>query len=265
MTRCRFDHLSSPVWVRRPTAAAAALAAWLLLAVWAPVAVQAAGAAVEEAIPAITVTGTGDVAAAPDRAQLSLGAVVESRRAVDAQGQLAELIQRVLNGIKALGIPEEKIRTVGLSLTPVFSQPKPRSDTEPEGPRIVGYRATNSLRVQLEDLERVGSVIDAGIAAGANQLSNLNFELRDDLAHRQQALKLAAREARFKAEAVAAALGLQLGEVLEVREDGTQTAFPQERRFAAPAAVGTPIQPGQVQISAAVTVRFRLIGPKTEP
>ncbi|MCU0540229.1 MAG: SIMPL domain-containing protein, partial [Desulfobacterales bacterium] len=73
-----------------------------------------------------------------------------------------------------------------------------------------------------------------------------------------QALRLAAQEARVKAETIAAALNLQLGEVLDVREDGAQTSYPVERRFAAPAAAGTPIQPGQVQVSAAVTIRFRL-------
>jgi uncharacterized protein YggE len=241
------------------------LAAWLLTAGWAAAAARAADPAAQAAIPAITVTGTGNVAAAPDRAQVSLGAVVETRQAVEAQRQLAQIIQRVLKEVKALGVSDEKIRTAGLSLTPVYSQPKPKSDPETEGPRIVGYRATNSVRVQLDDVDLVGAVIDTGIAAGANQLSNLSFELQDDLSFRQQALKLAAREARVKAESIAAALGLKIGEVVEVHEDGAQTSYPVERRFAAPAAAGTPIQPGQVQVAAAVTIRFRLIDPKTEP
>jgi uncharacterized protein YggE len=107
----------------------------------------------------------------------------------------------------------------------------------------------------------VGSVIDAGIASGANQLAGLVFDLRDDLAYRKQALQLAAQEARSKAEALASALNLQLGEVLEIREEGGPAAYPVERRFAAPAAAGTPIQPGQVQVNAGISVRFRLMGP----
>ncbi|MFO7709819.1 MAG: SIMPL domain-containing protein [Desulfobacterales bacterium] len=253
----------SPAMLRRT--AAVAMAGWLLAAGGVMADAQAAGPAAEAGTPTITVSGTADVAAAPDRAQVSLGAIVETRQAADAQSQLAQIVQRVLKEIKALGVPDERIRTAGASLTPVYAQPKPKPDPEPEGPRIVGYRATNSVRVQLDDVDRVGAVIDAGIAAGANQLSNLSFELRDDLAHRKQALYLAAREARVKAEAIADALGLQLGEVLEVREDGAQAAYPMERRFAASAAAGTPIQPGQVQVAAAVTVRFRLIAPKTGP
>lgn len=214
------------------------------------------------AVPALAVSGNAEVAAAPDRATVSLGAVVESKQAQDAQKQIGQIMQRVIKDIKAQGIPDEKIRTAGLSLNPVYSHPAPRAGQEPEAPRIAGYRAANTVRVQVDDLERVGGVIDAGIAAGANQLSGLTFELRDDLKHRQRALQLAAQEARSKAEAMAAALNLQLGEVIEVREESGPTAYPAERRLAAPSAAGTPIQPGQVQVSAGVQVRFRLVGPQ---
>ena len=212
-------------------------------------------------LPSIAVTGTAEVSAPPDRAMVSLGAVVEAKNALDAQKQIAQIMQRVINEVKSQGIPEEKIRTAGLSLNPVYSHPAPKALQDPEAPRIVGYRASNTVRVQVDDMERVGAVIDAGITAGANQLNSLSFDLRDDLKFRKQALQLAAQEARAKAEAIASALNLQLGEVIEVREEGGSPPHPVERRFAAPAAAATPVQPGQVQVSAAVTVRFRLAGP----
>jgi hypothetical protein len=187
--------------------------------------------------------------------------VAEAKNALDAQKQIAQVMQRVVKEIKAQGIPEENIRTAGLSLNPVYSHPAPKAGQDPEAPRIVGYRASNTVRVQVDDMERVGAVIDAGITAGANQLNSLAFDLRDDLKFRKQALQLAAQEARAKAEAIASALNLQLGEVIEVREEGGSPPHPVERRFAAPAAAATPVQPGQVQVSAAVTVRFRLAGP----
>lgn len=228
----------------------------------APSAMAQSGPGAGPAVPAVAVTGNAEVAAAPDRALVSLGAVVEGKQAQDAQKQIAQIMQRVIKDIKAQGVAEERIRTTGLSLNPVYSHPAPRAGQEPEAPRIVGYRASNTVRVQVDDLERVGGVIDAGIAAGANQLNSLTFDLRDDLKHRRQALQLAAQEARAKAEAIAAALNLQLGEVLEVREEGGPASYPVERRMAAPAAAGTPIQPGQVQVSASVQVRFRLVGPQ---
>jgi uncharacterized protein YggE len=209
--------------------------------------------------PSITVSGTAEVAAAPDRAQLTVGAVAEARQAQDAQRQIAAGLQRVVKDIRALGIPEEKIRSTGLSLTPVYAQPGPKPAAGNEGPRIVGYRAADSLRVQIEPVDRVGAVVDAAIGAGANQMGGLVFELRNDLACRRQALQGAVQEARAKAEAIAAAMNLALGEVIDVREEGAHAPYPAERRFAAPAAAGTPVQPGQIQVAASVTVRYRLV------
>jgi hypothetical protein len=251
----RFSH-------QRTLAIGPGAATALAVLLFAAAAMAQSGPAAGPAVPAVTVSGNAEVAATPDQALVSLGAVVESKQAQDAQKQIAQIMQRVIKDIRAQGVPNEKIRTAGLSLNPVYSHPAPRAGQEPEAPRIVGYRAANTVRVQVDDLERVGGVIDAGIAAGANQLNGLAFDLRDDLKHREQALQLAAREARSKAEALAAALNLQLGEVLEIREESGPASYPVERRLAAPSAAGTPIQPGQVQVSAGVQVRFRLIGPQ---
>jgi uncharacterized protein YggE len=237
--------------------------AWaLIFGAWAAGAAHAAGCAGAD-VPTVAVTGSGEVSAAPDRAVVSLGAVVEAKQAVDAQRQMAQVMQRVLKDVKALGIPDKLIRTTGLSLSPVYTHPGPKAGLDPEAPRISGYRAANTVQVQVDDLERLGSVIDAGIGAGANQMAGLSFELKDDTALRRQALQIASQEARLKAEAIASALNLQLGDVLDVREQGAPTPYPAERRFAAPAAAGaTPVQPGQVQVSAGVTIRFKLTSAK---
>jgi uncharacterized protein YggE len=233
-------------------------AAWVLmmvLTVFFQSAAPGAQAADAAEAPTIVVTGSGDVAAAPDRAAVNLGAVSEAKQAMEAQKQLSQIMQRVVKDIKALGIDR-------LSHYPVYSNPGRKTDQEPEAPRIVGYRAANTVRVQVDDLDRVGSVIDAGITAGANQLASLSFELRDDGKYRQQALKLAVQEARVKAEAIAAAMSLQLGEIVEIREEGARMSYPAERKYAAPASAGTPIQPGQIEVSAGVSIRFKLNPPK---
>src|SRR5512143_3598251 len=186
----------------RRMAAASFSVGWAALFGLAAMNAHAAGPS-EAASPSIIVSGTAEVSVTPDRAVVSLGAVVEATQALDAQKQLAQVMQRVIKDIRAQGIPDEKTRTVGLSLNPIYSQPVPKAGQEPEPPRIVGYRASNTVRVQVDDLERVGGVIDAGIAAGANQLSGLAFDLRDDIKPRKQALQLAAQEARSRAEAIA--------------------------------------------------------------
>jgi uncharacterized protein YggE len=144
-------------------------------------------------------------------------------------------------------------------LSPVYA---PRSPESRDAPRIVAYNASNTVTVRLEDLSRVGPVIDAGLKAGANQLEGVQFGLRDELPSRQQALKQAVNEARGKAEAMAEALRVNLGEVLEVSEGASISPRYEAlngRVFAAAQAdVATPVSPGQLDVSATVTIRYRI-------
>jgi uncharacterized protein YggE len=120
--------------------------------------------------------------------------------------------------------------------------------------------------VRLQDLGKVGPVIDAGLKAGANEIQGVQFGLRDELPARQQALKQAVTEARRKAESMAEALNVRLGNPHEVNEDNVSftprfeinTAMPMAR---AAEMAPTPVSPGQLEVHAAVTIRFE-ISPK---
>lgn len=210
----------------------------------------------------LTATGVGEVAVRPDRAVVRLGATAQATTAVAAQGQVDEVMQRALAAIRQAGIPEEHVQTTGLALYPVYSQPAHDAANE-EGftPTIVAYRAGNTVRVQVDHLPLVGTVIDAGIGAGANQLEGLSFELRDDTAVRAEALRLATRNARQKATALAEAAEVRLLAVQRIAEgDG---AVPLQRDMRASfemAAVA--VEPGQVRVQASVTLTYR-IGPQT--
>jgi uncharacterized protein len=97
--------------------------------------------------------------------------------------------------------------------------------------------------------------------AGANVLEGLVFELKEDEKFKEQALSLAVKQARSKAEAIAAALGLEIAAVQEVSEGGISIRFPQmpvARAFAADAE--TRVQPGQVSVEATVTIRYHIAG-----
>jgi uncharacterized protein YggE len=216
----------------------------------------------KETIPSLSVTGHGEVDARPDQAVARLGAVSEANDAARAQQQVNKVMQAALAAIKALGVPENQIRTAGLTLSPIYSNPKP-PNREPTEPRISGYRANNMLEVRLDDLAMVGKVIDASVTAGANQLQNLSFQLKDDTAPRQEALSRAVAEARGKADAIARAMGVKLEEALEVNEGGVHIMRPQMELARTAAAfggadMGAPIQPGQVRVEASVNIRYRI-------
>jgi hypothetical protein len=89
---------------------------------------------------------------------------------------------------------------------------------ENQTPLIRGYEGRNTVTVTLGDLSKVGPVIDAATAAGANNIDNLSFTLRRDEPARDQALAAATREALRKARVMAQALGGRVGRIIEVQE-----------------------------------------------
>lgn len=216
--------------------------------------------------PTIAVTGVGRALAAPDQAVVILGATVQRDDARDAQRELDAVMRETAAAIRQLGIAAEDLQTAGLSLTPVYAEladaaaRNPAEAARRDEPRIVAYRATNVLQVTVDDLAIVGAVVDAGIAAGVNEIRNVSFRLADELPHRVTALERAVEAARLKARAAAAALGARLGEALEVRERSVAVPYvPFDAAFAR-AESATPLEPGEIEIEATVDVSFRLVG-----
>ena len=251
----------------RPSALAATLAAVLA----AGALFAAVPAAAHDAIPqpAITVQGDAEVRRVPDEATVRLGVVAQEPTAQAAQQGANRIAQAILAAVEALGVPGEAIQTSRLVLYPVYSQP-PRllrqGGTEEDFvPEIVAYSASNTVSVRLADLTKVGPVVDAGIGAGANQVEGVDFRLRDDSSARTEALAEAVAEARGEAQAMARALGVTLGPVLSADEGHVSVAYPSMERavFARmdmAQAAPTPVAPGDVTVSASVTVRFRIAG-----
>ncbi len=205
--------------------------------------------------PVLVVTGDSDVLANPDEAVVRLGIVRQANVAETAQQQANAVAQEILKAVTALGVPTKDIQTARLVLTPVYT---PRNSEQ----RIVSYSAANTVSVRLDNLDKVGPVIDAGLKAGANQLEGVQFQLRNDLPSREQALKEAVQEARAKAQTMADALRVNLLEVVEASEGGV-SVMPRFQAAAVAmerATVGapTPVSPGQIEIRASVTIRYRI-------
>jgi len=206
----------------------------------------------------LTVTGLGEVRMAPDEATVQLGVTRQRETAQEAQGEVNEVAQEILNAVIQLGVRAEHIQTSDLRLSPVYSTRMSGSSTEP---RVVAYRASNMVSVRLENLSLVGLVIDATMKAGGNQLQGVYFALRDDLSAREQALKEAVKEASQKAKAISEALDVKIIEVIEVNEGSVSVRVPPQRFEASLAGVeaaAAPVSPGQLTVSASVTIRYRI-------
>src|SRR5262245_17244984 len=193
----------------------------------------------------ITVTGNGTVATVPDSATFSFTVDTRGKTASAALAQNSDETDKVIAAVKAAGVPAANIQTSQVALSPQTSQ---------DGTTVVGYVATNTITVKT-GISGAGKLVDAAVNAGANGVSGPMLSRSDELALYRDALKKAVEDAKLKAQALADAAGLSLGEVQTVAE-GTSSAPPVALVGKAADAVSTPIEPGSQDIPATVTVTY---------
>jgi hypothetical protein len=207
------------------------------------------------AAPLYTVTagGTGKTVAAPDMAEMHFGASAYDADAGAALRQASETADAITAAVKKAGVAAEDIQTANVSVYPEYS------DGDGKTMRVSGYRANVQVRVKLRDIDAIGDVIGAASDAGANEVGGPSFMLSDDADVRNDAIELAIADARTRAEVMAEAAGKSLGEIISVSETGVSVPpvfYGAERAAVAYDAVA--IEPGQLDISASVTVVFEL-------
>lgn len=210
--------------------------------------------------PFVEVSGTATVSVTPDRVRASFAVETRAAAAADAAADNARLMDRVVRALRASGIQGIEIETFGYALRPEYSW----TEGQPVRTRVIdGYTAVNNIRASATDVQAAGKVLDTAIQAGANRVSSLAFEASDTEAARAEALAQAVRNARAQAQVMAEALGRVLGPPLEVR-GGAEVPYPRRGAEimlrAAESAVDTPIESGDLTVSASVTVRFALGG-----
>jgi uncharacterized protein len=208
--------------------------------------------------PYVRGTGESVIDTKPDRATIHIGVVTQAATADATASQNAKQTTAVLERIKKEIGGKGELRTTGYSVHPNYSYPNPPNNTPP---RIVGYNASNTVQVKLDDIALVGRVIDAATSAGANNINGINFEVKDEQAVRRQALGQAARNARASAEALASALGLKVVRVLSADTGEPVMVQPMHRMAMArmaEARAPTPVEPGSIQVRATVVVTLEV-------
>ena len=202
----------------------------------------------------ITVTGVGQASSAPDLAFVRMGVETINEDVAAAFSQTNETMTAVIDALKALGIDDADIQTQGLYLYQ-------ESPFEPDRETQVRFRAGNNVRVTVRDITRVGEVIEAGVGAGANSVSNLSFGLDDPFALESEARAAAVEDARSRAEALAELAGVTLGDPIIITElSMNETPFPANARVAAMAEAGVPIEQGQLNVTVQVRVTYSIGG-----
>jgi uncharacterized protein len=198
----------------------------------------------------VLVGGDSIVQAQPDTAIVTVSVVTQGKRAIDAQQENATKSDAVMRALKSAAGAGAEVKTSGYSLQPQ------RIYKEGQPPTITGYEARNSVKVTLNDLTKLGAVIDAAGQAGANDVSGISFMLKQDRPARDQALKDATREALSKAQVIAQALGGRVVRIVEVQEEGfqrpPQPLYQAEAMMVKRDSASTPIEIGSLDISSRV-------------
>lgn len=199
----------------------------------------------------IVVSGEGRVEAAPDVATVTAGVQAEATQAADALGASSAAMRAVFDALAGAGIAPEDMQTSQIGVDPVWD------DGSAGQPRVRGYSATNTVAIRVRDVSRLGAIIDAVGAAGANRIFGIGFDVDEPRAQLDAARRLAVQDARARAELLAEAAGVTLGPVLSIRENvgggGPAPMFARAEMDAAP-----PVAEGVVGIETSVEIIYAI-------
>jgi uncharacterized protein YggE len=193
----------------------------------------------------VTTTGHGVVTVVPDEASVSAGVHTQAASAAAALAANAQLMSSVVAALKAAGGTD--LQTQQVSLYPQTNDQN----------QVTAYVADNSVSAKTKTA-RAGALIDAAVAAGANTVNGPTLDISDRDARYRDALGKAVVDARAKAAALARAGGFGVGQVSSVTEQAASGAPVPVYEAAAAKSNATPIEPGTQDVTADVTVTFRI-------
>ena len=200
--------------------------------------------------PAILTSGDAIVSKKPDLAVVAAGIESQQGTASAAQADLASKAAKLITRIKALGVPDKDLGTAGYWVGPVYA---------PGGQTITGYRATEQLQVKWHNVDTVGKTLDAIVQEGGATNISVSFGLADPKSAQAEARTLAIADARTKAQAMASAAGVKLGQVIRISDLSTASRAPMPMSFAGAAVrQDTQVPVGEMDVQVTVEVDFAI-------
>lgn len=202
----------------------------------------------------VSVSGEGRVSAAPDVANIALGVSSLAPTVAEAREQAAAALGAMIASMKANGVADKDIQTTQLNINPEYDYR--------EGTSILrGFRVSNTVSAKLRDIDKTGEVVDDAVAAGGNntQIEGIYFTIDDPTDLQEQARKAAVEDAKAKAEVLASAGGIEIGEPISISEGAFNIPpiyYSADRAAGAElqASAPTPIEPGELDVTVSVTV-----------
>ena len=211
-------------------------------------------------VESLKVTGTGTVYVTADRASASLGVTMTGEDLGELQQQVNETVSAICAALQEAGLDEKDISTNYIYISP-------RYDYSGEMERMVGYSINNSLTITTDDIDSIGTYIDAAFAAGANTFDSISFSVKDESQAQTKALELAVEDAQSKAQVIAAAAGRELGGILTISQgsedeysyyNSTAGSGMYMREASAMDGAATTVRAAQIRVNAQVQISYEL-------
>jgi len=209
-----------------------------------------------ERIRTLNVSGTGRVTLTPDIAYITIGVQTESKDAAQAVSENNTKTQAVINALKDAGVESKDIKTTNFNI-----YPRQEYDDRGKPTGEITYIVNNSVFVTVRALEGIGELLNATVAAGANTIQGIQFDVDDKAEALADAQAKAVENARAQANNLAEAAGVTLGDVLNISTLGVPVPLPKyEGRVVIEAAEAAPvpISPGEMVVSVEVNMVFEI-------
>jgi uncharacterized protein YggE len=203
----------------------------------------------------LSVSAQAEARRVPDVATISAGVVTQAADANAAMRANATQMDKVMAAIRAAGIAERDIQTSGVNLNPQYKY------VENQAPAITGYQASNTVNLKVRDIAKLGKVLDALVASGANQVNGPSFEIDQPEAVYDEARRAALEKAQARASMYAKALGLRVRRIVSISEGGgfqPPMPMPMMAMARGKAEADTAVSPGETTLTANLDVVFEL-------
>ncbi|MCL5090916.1 MAG: SIMPL domain-containing protein [Patescibacteria group bacterium] len=202
------------------------------------------------------VSGEGKSVIKPDIAYATVGIEASGTSVKQTQNQINTVINKVSEGLKALGVNEEDIKTTNYNINPTFDWTNGKQ-------RITGFSANTNLQIKIRDIDKINEVIDSSTTNGANQIGGISFDVEDKTKAEDEARKMAVAEAKKKAQDAAQIAGFKLGKIINYSEGGinppaVMLSSMKVRDAAGGGAPATEIQTGSSEIKLTVTLSYQI-------
>lgn len=204
----------------------------------------------------IMVSAQADVRIAPDMATINAGVVTQANTADAAMKDNRAKMSAVFEALKKAGVADKDMQSAGITINPQYHY------AENQPPVVTGYQASNTVNVALRDMSAIGSVIDALVSQGVNQLNGPTFDVEDKDTALNEARTKAVAKARERAKLYADAAGVKISRLQNLSEQSMlmpQTPYPMMKMAAMDSAgSATPVAPGEVMLSITIAMTYEI-------